>query len=70
MRKTFGTQYRVDAEEWAAYFELLSGWRWIASGEKPPRHYEASDYLKPVTNRADDMQVLLEPTGRARAGES
>jgi hypothetical protein len=33
-----GTQYTVDAQEWAAYFTHLSSWRWIVGAETTPRH--------------------------------
>jgi hypothetical protein len=61
-----GTQYHVDAAEWAAYFEHLSNWRWIATGETPTRHYQPGDYLRPVTSDAHDLEVALEPIARTR----
>jgi hypothetical protein len=64
-----GTQYQVDAEEWASYFEDLSSWRWIVTGETFPRG-KAGDYLRPVTDRAIDMRVALEPIARTRYEKS
>jgi hypothetical protein len=60
-----GTQYQVDAAEWAPYFEHLSGWRWIATGETPA-HHEVSAYLRPVTDQAHTLEVLLEPIATTR----
>jgi hypothetical protein len=58
-----GTQYRVDAEEWAAYFEHLSGWRWITSS-RPVSH----PYMEALTRRtpcgASSSQSLRRATRR------
>lgn len=62
----FGTQYRVDADEWAAYFEHLSGWRWIATGQMQPQNQQASDYLRPVSDAAQDLVAALEPIATTR----
>jgi len=62
-----GTSYRLDAEEWAAYFEHLSGWRWIATGDARSREYlMMRDYLEPVTNQASDVSVVFEPIATTR----
>jgi hypothetical protein len=62
-----GTQYRVDAEEWAAYFEHVSGWRWIATGEAFTRPYlTGSDYLRPVSNKATDVVSVFQPIATTR----
>jgi hypothetical protein len=61
-----GTQYSVDAQEWATYFEHVSSWGWIVTGETPPKYGEAAEYLKPVTHRARDLNVAFEPIARTR----
>lgn len=62
-----GTQYSVDADEWAAYFEHVSGWRWIATGEGFPQPYmTGSDYLRPVSNTATDVVSVFQPIATTR----
>ena len=56
----------MDAEEWGAYFAQVSGWHWIATAEFSPRYERAGDYLRAVTNQADDIEVGLEPIARTR----
>lgn len=56
-----GTQYRVEDEEWAPYFEHLLGWQWIATGECPSRYYDGNEYLQAVTDKAHQLFSALEP---------
>jgi hypothetical protein len=64
-----GTQYDVDAKEWAGYFEQLSRWRWIATGEAPSRYSYQTEYLQPVTDKADTLSVAFEPVATTRFGK-
>ena len=62
-----GTQFSVDAEEWEGYFEALSGWSWIVSGELWDKYNDVSQYLRPVTTgRIDGIVRSLEPLARTR----
>ncbi len=63
-----GTQYDVDGKEWAAYFEHLSRWRWIATGAAPSRYYHPTEYLQPVTDKAHTLFVAFEPVATTRFG--
>jgi hypothetical protein len=56
-----GTQYRVDAKEWATYFEYLSSWRWITTGTWGLQHLDVADYLKPVSHKAQTVLAAYEP---------
>jgi hypothetical protein len=61
-----GTQYRVDAEEWATYFEYLSSWRWITTGTWGLQHPDVADYLKPVSHKAQTGLAAYEPIATTR----
>jgi hypothetical protein len=69
VEKNTGTQYDVDAKEWAAYFEHFSRWRWIATGEAPPRYYYPTEYLLPVTDKAHNLFTAFEPIATTRFGK-
>jgi hypothetical protein len=64
-----GTQYDVDATEWASYFEHFSRWRWIATGEAPSRYYYPTEYVEPVTDKAHGLFVAFEPVATTRFGK-
>lgn len=66
VEKNKGTSYRVLAEEWRPYFQALSGWRWIATGEYSPYDWNAAQYLDPVTRDANTISVQLEPVAATR----
>ena len=64
-----GTQYDVNAEEWDFYFKHVSGWHWFATGDVPARHYAPTEYLQPVTDKAHQLFVALEPVATTRFGK-
>jgi hypothetical protein len=61
-----GTQFQVNDEAWAPYGRLISGWRWIATGETPSRYPDPSHYLLPVTRHGHGVQVAVAPIATTR----
>ena len=64
-----GTQYDVEAEEWASFFEHLSGWRWFATGYVPSCYYAPTEYLQPVTDKAHHLFAAFQPIATTRFGK-
>ena len=62
-----GTAYRVIAEEWQSYFDLVSRWSWIATGECEPYDQDPVQYLAPAVRSANHLAVQLEPIALSRA---
>jgi hypothetical protein len=66
-----GSSYDVAAAEWQPYFEHLSSWEWIATGELQPYDREVEHYLRPVTQQqVDQVAVVPDSLASTRFGKA
>lgn len=61
-----GSSYEVTADEWQPFYEAVSRWPWIATGEYGENGTSPAAYLAPVMSKANDLRVALNPLALTR----